>query len=70
MLVGVIGNLHGIAPGIEANLSWGPVLTQSELSARPAEWLRAGVAAQRNRALSSPRMAQWGPLVASLEVDL
>ena len=83
VVVGVIGNLHGIAPGVEADLSWGPVefywegeyvfdvvnwpaiyfLTQSELSARPFEWLRAGVAAQRNRALNSPRLAQWGPLV-------
>ncbi|HEU4381975.1 MAG TPA: hypothetical protein VFR85_00625 [Anaeromyxobacteraceae bacterium] len=84
LLVGVLGDVHGIAPGFEANLSWGPVefywegeyifdvtqwpvflfLTQSELSARPLEWLRLGGAAQRNRALSKARQVQWGPLVA------
>jgi hypothetical protein len=83
VVVGVVGNLHGVAPGFEADLSWGPVelywegeyildvtylpgsdfLTQSELSARPVEWLRAGVAAQRNRAVREPRQLQWGVLV-------
>jgi hypothetical protein len=87
VLVAVLGTVHGIAPGFEADLSWGPVelywegeyvfdvirwpgydfLTQSELSTRPVEWLRAGAAAQRNRALSKPRQVQWGPL---LEVNV
>jgi len=83
VLVGVFGYRHGIAPGFEMTLSWGPAefywegeyvfdvtywlgsffLTQSELSARPVRWLRLGGAAQRNRALSSPRQVQWGPVV-------
>jgi hypothetical protein len=35
----------------------------SELSVRPFEWLRAGVALQRTRAHASPREVQWGPLI-------
>jgi hypothetical protein len=35
----------------------------SELSVRPFEWLRAGLALQRTRAHAIPRVASWGPLV-------
>jgi hypothetical protein len=35
----------------------------SELSGRPVDWFRAGIALQRTRAFDSPRKLQWGPLI-------
>jgi hypothetical protein len=35
----------------------------TELSARPWDWVRGGVALQRTRSTGSPRGVQWGPLV-------
>lgn len=35
----------------------------TELDGRPVEWLRLGIALQRTRAIASPRLVQWGPLV-------
>jgi hypothetical protein len=41
------------------------VYTWSELSARPWDWLRAGLALQRTNAIDSSREVQWGPLVGA-----
>jgi hypothetical protein len=83
MVGGVFGDLNGMAPGVEWDLSWGPLelyseseyvldfagssgnyfYSWSELSVWPFEWLRAGIALQRTRAVESSRLAQWGPLL-------
>jgi len=35
----------------------------SELDVQVLEWMRLGAAVQRTRAISSPRLVQWGPLI-------
>ena len=39
------------------------VYTWTELSARPWEWFRAGLAVQRSNSVESSREVQWGPLL-------
>lgn len=45
----------------------------SELSIRPLEWLRAGLALQRTRVHAEPRAVSWGPVIGfsvwKVEVD-
>jgi hypothetical protein len=83
MVGGVFGELNGMAPGFELDLSWGPFELYSEnefvfdfadwsgsnyyawveASGSPFEWLRAGIAVQRSRAVAVSRAVQWGPLL-------
>lgn len=83
MIGGLVGSTDGIVPGLEADLSIGPVEAYaeaeyvfdlgdsdssyfymwSELSVRPADWLRAGLVTQRTRVYQSEREIQRGLLV-------